>query len=594
MKLYSALLFTSLCLPRALSNFLGPIYPAPRDVSSRNSLVASGWKNLTVNLDNSLHGHSNSTLSKLKDLTFSIGLFSTRDSGAQTLQYHHTAPEILNATAGTHKVDGDSIYRVASVSKLFTVLAALVELDGKDWELPLSEIFPEFAKSLRERSNTLDPVYDTQWNAITPKALASQMSGIAQYGAPWITGDYLIASQVLNTSLPDYGFPSVNKSDRFTWPPCATLEGLAGACEPGDYAEGVADSPPIFLPWSSPAYSNNGLTLLGMAIANLSGKSLDQVYKDTIFKPLDLKSSYSVNPPKSETNRSVIPGAPEEGFAIVNGLSKASGGIFSTLNDLAKFGTGILNSSLLSPTETRRWMKPVTFTSSLYHSIGAPWEIYRYEHPDTGLVTDIYTKLGDSGYYGALTAFLPDFDAGFNVITASSQAVRSNQTLVLIQEVVDAIIPALAKQAGVELERKYAGTYVSTEKGLNSSIAFTTSKHGSPGLEISSWVSNGTDLMPHIDEIIRNKPYRLRPAISPAGGKGKIAFRPATDVLKPIRPRDPSRLFSSFYDVDDWAEMGQITYGLQYVSEFVFDVQSDGRVSSVTPAAWRVKLQKRD
>ncbi|BCS23010.1 serine hydrolase domain-containing protein [Aspergillus puulaauensis] len=600
MKLQTSLLLTSLSLPGALSGFLGPIYPAPRDLSSRNSHVAASWRNLSASLDNALH-RSNTTLSKLRDTTFSIGVFSTHDAAAQNLQYHYASPEILNSKNGTHKVDGDSIYRVASVSKLFTVLAALVELDGQDWELPLSVIFPEFAQYLREHSNTLDPVYDTQYDAITPKALASHMGGIAQYGAPWIGGDLFISSQVGNTSLPDLGLPPIGKNDRFTWPPCATLEGLAGVCAPDDYAEGTAGSPPIFLLWSAPVYSNHGLTLLGIAIANLTGKSLDQVYQDSVFDPLKLKSTYSVIPPRSELHRSVVAGGTvDAGFGTENGLSKSSGGIFSTLNDLAKFGTGILNSTLLSPTETRRWIKPVSHTSSLHISIGAPWEIYRYEHPETGLVTDIYTKLGDSGSYGGLTAILPDFDAGFSVITASSEATRSDNTLFLIQQIVDAILPALTKQAGAELERKYAGTYTSTTPGLNSSITFKAvgpkGPEALPGLQISSWVSNGTDLTPHIKTLFRSPPYQqpysLRPAISPAGDAGKIVFRPATAVVKPIEPRDPSNLFTSFYYADDFAFLGQTSYALQYLSEFVFDVQKDGRVSSVTPAAWRVKLEK--
>ncbi|OJJ00727.1 hypothetical protein ASPVEDRAFT_40260 [Aspergillus versicolor CBS 583.65] len=594
MKLQTSLLLTSLSLPGALSGFLGPIYPAPRDLSSRNSHVAASWRNLSASLDNALH-RSNNTLSKLRDTTFSIGLFSTRDAGAETLQYHYASPEIVQAKNGTHKVDGDSIYRVASVSKLFTVLAALVELDGQDWELPLSAIFPEFAQYLREHSDTLDPVYDNQWDAITPKALASHMGGIAQYGAPWI-GDLYLSNQILNTSLPDIGLPPIGENDRFSLPPCATLEGLAGACSPGDYAEGVAGSAPIFLPWASPVYSNNGLTLLGAAIANLTGKSLDQVFQDSVFDPLDLNSTYSVIPPKSELHRSVVAGPFEAGFGLENGISKSSGGIFSTLNDLAKFGTGILNSTLLSPTETRRWMKPVSHTSSLHISIGAPWEIYRYEHPGTGLVTDIYTKLGDSGSYGGLTAILPDFDAGFSVITASTADTRSENTFFLIQQIVDAILPALTKQAGVELERKYVGTYTSTTPGLNSSITFKAVGGALPGLQISSWVSNGTDLSPQIKTLFRSpgfqQPYSLRPAISPAGDAGKIVFRPATAVVKPIEPRDPSNLFTSFYYADDWAFLGQTSYALQYLSEFVFDINKDGSVGSVTIPAWRVELEK--
>ncbi|KAL2861171.1 serine hydrolase domain-containing protein [Aspergillus lucknowensis] len=598
MRPHSSFFLTSLCLPGALSNFLGPIYPAPRDLTSSDSLVAAGWKNLARKFETSLGSSSNSALSQLNDLTFSVGLFSTHDSSAERLQYHHTAPEIANSATGTRKVDGDSIYRIASVSKLFTVLAGLIELKGQDWERPLSELFPAFAQSLRERSGTVDPVYDTQWDAITPRALASQMGGIAQYGAPWNT-DYLTL-HALNTSDPlsdpaTYALPPVNKSDPAIWPPCATLEGfLHGSCAPGDYTVGVSSNPPIFLPWASPAYSNNGLTILGLAISNLTGKSMEEVYQESIFDPLDMQSSYSNVPPDSELSRSVVAGVYDQGFALVNGISTPSGGLFSTLNDLAKFSTGVLNSTLLTPTETRRWMKPVTHMSDLHYSIGAPWEIYRYEHPDTGLVTDIYTKLGDSGNYGSMTLFLPDFDAGINVITASSKTTRSAQTLFLIQQVVDVILPALTNQAARELARNYAGTYVATANNLNSSMTFVAAQRGPPGLVISSWISNGTDLAPWLPYIINARSYGLRPTISPLGNEGQMVFRPATTPTEPVRPGNPSNLFTNFYQADQFAQLGQATYAGQYLSEFVFDVEADGSVSAVTPAAWRVRLEKRE
>ncbi|KAL3470288.1 beta-lactamase/transpeptidase-like protein [Aspergillus californicus] len=600
MRLYSSIAFASLCLPGALSNFLSPVYPAPHDLTSRESHVATGWNNLTRRLESSFHGRSNSTLSALNDLTFSIGLFSTRDSTAENLQYHHTAAEIRNASQGTHEVDGDSIYRIASVSKLFTVLAGLIELDEGDWERPLSDVFPAFSQVLREHSDSVDPIYDTLWDEITPSALASQMGGIAQYAAPWYTDLltlYAANMATTNSSPPGqnpatYGLPPVNESDPAIWPPCATIEiSASGECPPADYTEGAAYLPPIFLPWTSPAYSNNGLSLLGLAIANLTGKSMGEIYQESIFDPLDMQSSYPELPPDSEESRCVIAGNPAQGWSINNGLSTPSGGLFSTLNDLTKFGIGVLNSTLLSAVQTRRWMKPVTHTSDLHYSIGSPWEIYRYEDPKTGLVTDIYTKLGDSGYYGSISAFIPDFDAGFSVISASSKDARSAQTLFLIQQIVDAILPALHEQAAAELEEKFAGTYVSSIDTINSSITLTAPKRGAPGLVISSWISNGTNLMPLIPAIISTQEYRLRPAIST---EDKVAFRPATPPQAPVRPRDPSRLFTSFYDADDWTQLGQLTYGNMYISEFVFDIDSDGRASAIVPSAWRLKMDRRE
>ena len=114
----------SLCVSIASADFLLGRFPAPTDLSSEESLVAASWKNVTSILDEYLNGNQNSTseaIASVKNTTFSFGMFSVHDSAtSKSLQYHYTASN-LNPN-GTSKVDGDTIYRVASVTKLFTVL----------------------------------------------------------------------------------------------------------------------------------------------------------------------------------------------------------------------------------------------------------------------------------------------------------------------------------------------------------------------------------------------------------------------------------------------------------------------------------------
>lgn len=56
---------------------------------------------------------------------------------------------------------------------------------------------------------------------------------------------------------------------------------------------------------------------------------------------------------------------------------------------------------------------------SRFRSIGAPWEIVRYVNPETGKVTDIYTKLGDSGAYGGQVAIIPDYGCGWTFLNGT-------------------------------------------------------------------------------------------------------------------------------------------------------------------------------
>lgn len=169
-----------------LGDFITPTYPTPADLSSNKSLVLASWKNLTSTFDQYLQGQ-NSTATKalagIENVTFSVGLFSLKDPKALQLQYHHTSPEIKNAEYGTHKVDGNSIYRVASVSKLITVLAGMVELTDDDWHRPLSKINPGFKQHLKNTS-AADVIETIQWDKITPWALAAQLSGIPTVSPP--------------------------------------------------------------------------------------------------------------------------------------------------------------------------------------------------------------------------------------------------------------------------------------------------------------------------------------------------------------------------------------------------------------------------
>lgn len=80
-----------------------------------------------------------------ENVTFSVGLFSIHDPAAAELQYHYASPEVVKAPNGTHEVNGDSIYRMASVSKLFTVYAGMIELSSEDWNRPITDFIPELA-----------------------------------------------------------------------------------------------------------------------------------------------------------------------------------------------------------------------------------------------------------------------------------------------------------------------------------------------------------------------------------------------------------------------------------------------------------------
>ncbi|KIW72009.1 hypothetical protein PV04_00233 [Phialophora macrospora] len=573
-----------------LGDFLGPTYPAPTDLAANGSHVSAAWSNLSSTLNGYIADSATNLTgpSGLKNLTFSVGMFSIHDpSAAATLQYHHTSAEIANSTAGLKKVDGNSIYRVASITKLITTFAGMLELKESDWDRPITDFVPTLAAYAAAHPAGDDLTGTVEWSKVTLAALASQIAGTPRDVSPLDPGDYLLLDPV-GTLLESFGLPPPDLSDPVAVPPCL-VSLLSGnlSCSNNQYAIGAEARPPLFLPWTSPAYTDYGFMLLGAAIANITGRSFHDVYSQSIFNPLGMSSTHSNVPDPSQYSQYVIPGnvstaalTPES----VLDVSIPSGGIFSTTNDLAKLGTAILNSTLLESDQTRKWMKPVSHTAMFEYSVGKPWEIYRYTHPRSGLVTDLYTKLGDSGYYSGYLVLIPDFDAGFSIITASSLTQRTALTSLLADIVAELVLPGLTAQAEAEASETFVGTYVSQDDSLNSTLTLAIGPTSEPGLVITRFTSNGTDVLQ--SQALGTGPIRLLHSISDRPN-GRIAFR-----ASPAKTPSGGLFARGLNENIDWLSGDSPTYGGIGVRLFVFNIASNGNATAVSPEAWRVKLVK--
>ncbi len=592
---FHCLFLTLLSSSGVLGDFLGPSYPAPVDLSSSKSLVAATWKNVTSTLQAyTISDEQKSTsgvVAEIRNVTFSLGLFSLNDPSATDLQFHHTSPEIANALNGTHKANANSIYRIASLTKVFTVLAGLLNLKPNDWDRPLTDIFPTLAGFAEKNSGEDNSIYLTQWDKVTPRALAAQIAGVTRDVFPFGAGDIIL--QIFPALFyPGLGLPPVNVSEPEVDTPC-TIQLLSNGtvCTTVPYLMSAEIQAPIFEPWTTPGYANNGFVLLGLAISTITGKTMQQLYQDSVFNPLSMTSSNSSTPPESEWHRCVIPGNLGN-FAIDAGLLVSTGGLLSTSSDIAKLGIGILNSTLLDPDQTRKWLKPVAHSARLQYSVGRPWEIIRYSH-SSGHVTDMYTKLGDSGAYSSLIVLIPDYGAGFSILSASTLQTRAEVLSVVAETITGSLLPALQAQAGVEVEHNFVGTYNSTVHGLNSSLTLIHNQTESPppGLTISSWISNGTDMTTRLSAAFGPSPWRLLPSIADSKNEG-AAFLLVSNTDAPSL-QTPTGLFSgTFIDSQDWVNVGSLTYGDIGVGSFIFDIGRHGKATAVTLPAFQVKLKK--
>lgn len=174
--------FAILCLAHALDYCppLGPVYEVPRNLSTDAS-IRLAVQNFSAVLDQQVERLNDSTsISALNvNTSFSIDLYSAHDHRS-LFQYHFTAP--VRNDSSTTKVDENTVYRIASISKLVTVFALLLQ-DGKvHFDDPVTKYVPELARFAKQEDDNDDEndLTTTQWSQITVGALASQLSGIGR------------------------------------------------------------------------------------------------------------------------------------------------------------------------------------------------------------------------------------------------------------------------------------------------------------------------------------------------------------------------------------------------------------------------------
>jgi hypothetical protein len=251
---------------------------------------------------------------------------------------------------------------------------------------------------------------------------------------------------------------------------------------------------------------------------------------------------------------------------------------------MATIGKAILNSTLLSRAQTRRWLKPLSGTANLKLSVGAPWEIFRAEVG--GRTVDLYTKNGGIGSYASLSVLVPDYNFGFTFLTASllGEAVSSPLVYFMSEMLAATVLPVLEEVARDQAKATFAGHYAASN--LNSSLTITVDDQ--PGLRVTEWISNGTDVF---DAVGLSSPgtyvdFRLQPNQLYAGDK--IGFTGTRRTL-------PKQIYTGPLDLNcfTWGDTG-ITYGNVDLENFVFEIDhKTGKSVRVQPKALRISLERK-
>lgn len=254
-----------------------------------------------------------------------------------------------------------------------------------------------------------------------------------------------------------------------------------------------------------------------------------------------------------------------------------------TARNLSSLGRSILRNSLLTPSLTRKWMKPRAFTSDPTSHLGAPWEIRRLEIGASKRVVDVYTKSGDLPGYSSLLLLLPDWDLGITLVAAGPTG--TPDIAVLSGLIAEHFLPAVEDSARNEANENLAGPYAA----VNSTIVLTTDPL-LPGLGVEKWIHNNTDIL-----ALPKKASIFGPQVRlyPTGLKkvdGETTILGFRAVFTDPKQAPVGGLLS--VECFSWAQLDARGWGLIGSDEFLIRVGMDGKAISVTPRIMREDLKR--
>jgi CubicO group peptidase (beta-lactamase class C family) len=257
-------------------------------------------------------------------------LKSSNAPGAAVLVVYHGKAVFLSGYGVTdlrtlHSIDARTNFRLASFTKQFTATAImLLARDGKlRYDDPLTDFFPEF------------PAYG---RSITVRNLLNHTSGLRDY-------EELLMKQY--PGIAPEKIPQIHD---------AGVLQLLEQQTSGDFAPGSQ--------WE---YSNSGYAVLAMIVEKVSGKSFGDFLQERIFIPLKMKNTLAYEKGKNKVPHRAYGHSKDDGGWRETDQSPTSavlgdGGIYSSLDDLAKWDRALREHSLLSAEEMRPALTPATPT----------------------------------------------------------------------------------------------------------------------------------------------------------------------------------------------------------------------------------------
>jgi len=293
----------------------------------RRKLIISGLVLLTLGTKTNAQAPEMAAQKRMEEILSGLaspdepGLAVLVRTGGQTVFVRGYGIRDLRSKA---KIGAQTNFRLASFTKQFTAMAIMLLVhDGKlRYDQTLTELFPDF------------PDYG---KSVTVRNLLNHTSGLPDYedlmdtaekekGPLWSPGKQIQDDEVLELLKKE-------KNGKFR-------------------------------PGSSWSYSNSGYVVLGLIVRRASGKSYREFLEQRIFSPLKMNLTIVLEKGKNEAANRAFGHTRESGAFKETDQSSTSatlgdGGVYSNLEDLAKWDDALRNHTLLGEKEFEPALAPV-------------------------------------------------------------------------------------------------------------------------------------------------------------------------------------------------------------------------------------------
>ncbi|KAF9879640.1 hypothetical protein CkaCkLH20_03183 [Colletotrichum karsti] len=504
------------------------------------------------------------------------------------LEFHHT-PRARDPR-GAGRVDENTVYRLASVSKVFAVLAALMRDDVVRWDDPVTKYIPELRGPVE--GGVVVGVDVVDWEDVTVEGVAAHVAGIG--------ADMMTDRSQYDGNWESLGLPPIPDDEKT--PACGGFLG-APPCTREEFLDVYKNRrPPVYPSYHTPVYSNTGTTLVALVVEAATGKPFDRLLRELILDPVGMSSTYYPSPPE-DLSKLFIP----ENCTIFDwnlGVFNPAGAMYSSTRDMLKFGDAILRHRLLSPARTRRWLKPSTFTSGPDAFVGQPWEGYLSDNLTAdGRVVEVYTKGGDIDEYKAGLVLVPEHNVTITILAAGGEA--AGRRFSYYAETMNAVLPplirALDEAARDDAREKIVGVFEDGESGSRIGLGLD----GGPGVRVEDWVMRGFEVVPNWRRYSHAglndtgmRPDRERTArVYPTGllrdGGRAAGWRAVIDVLgEGEREGIDGEMFWRRASCITWLTMDRVSYNNVGLDYFEFGYGEDGRVERVYAKGFGVEMRR--